>query len=537
MRKFTVFYIILLLIIVLPSQTLMVRSKAFYPSHDGLIHIQRIEEFHASIIHGQVPPRITYYLNEGIGYPMFVANYQLPYYFAEIFMLITSDPVFSFKTVLSLTYILSIVFMFLVLKNFGGALASLCGAIVFAYLPYRFANLYTRAAFGESVAIMFVPLTLLTLNLISKNKKNGTLLFAFSVFGLITSHTIIFVLFVPFLIAYLLFFIKTDKKMIKKIIAGFLLSIGLSSFQLFPVIFERKYLRLEETFLQVYSKHYINIYQLLRIPKEGINMGSAYQIGIGSLMVIISSFISLLIKRSKYLSIFLVFIFTSLFMILPISSWLWDYSLLLKYIIFPWRFLSIIILSTAFLTTYLVNNFKFKKFIAVFIILTSIYSSRHYFLKPTQFSSTPTSVIPGFPNEYDTIWTKDNTYKVQSLVTTKPHTNIQNLTNDGSKLSFSLRTSKLTDVIIRKIYFPGWTLKINGVSHKLSQTDGLIHFQTAPGNWVIKIYLSETPVRKIGDFITLLSLVLLIVFFISNISGKLYLRNKINYLRMRQWLK
>src|SRR3990167_4910351 len=285
MRKFTVFYIILLLIIVLPSQTLMVRSKAFYPSHDGLIHIQRIEEFHASIIHGQVPPRIT--------------NYQLPYYFAEIFMLITSDPVFSFKTVLSLTYILSIVFMFLVLKNFGGALASLCGAIVFAYLPYRFANLYTRAAFGESVAIMFVPLTLLTLNLISKNKKNGTLLFAFSVFGLITSHTIIFVLFVPFLIAYLLFFIKTDKKMIKTIIAGFLLSIGLSSFQLFPVIFERKYLRLEETFLQVYNNHFINIYQLLRIHKEGINMGSAYQIGIGSLMVIISSFISLLIKRSK----------------------------------------------------------------------------------------------------------------------------------------------------------------------------------------------------------------------------------------------
>src|SRR3989344_5974446 len=254
MRKFTVFYIILLLIVILPSQILMIRSKALYPSHDGLIHIQRIEEFHANIIRGHVPPRITYYLNEGIGFPMFVVNYQLPYYMSEIFMLITSDPVFSLKAVLSLTYILSIVFMFLVLKNFGGDLASLCGAIVFAYLPYRFANLYTRAAFGESVAIMFVPLTLLTLNLTSKNKKNGTLLFAFSVFGLITSHTIIFVLFVPFLIAYLLFFIKTDKKMIKKIIAGFLLSIGLSSFQLFPVIFERKYLRLEETFLQVYSK-------------------------------------------------------------------------------------------------------------------------------------------------------------------------------------------------------------------------------------------------------------------------------------------
>src|SRR3989344_2066844 len=97
MRKFTVLYIIVLLIIVLPSQILMVRSKALYPSHDGLTHIQRIEEFHANIIRGQIPPRITYYLNEGIGYPMFVANYQLPYYMSEIFMLITNNPVFSFK--------------------------------------------------------------------------------------------------------------------------------------------------------------------------------------------------------------------------------------------------------------------------------------------------------------------------------------------------------------------------------------------------------------------------------------------------------
>ena len=276
MRK-DLIYVVILLLLLLPTQILMVRG---YKSLDGAIHTARIEQFHEAIKLGQIPVRLAPSLMGQIGYPLFVVNYQLPYYLAEIFMDLNNNPQFAYKSVMAMSFILGGVFAFLLFKKIGSNISALTGALVFSYMPYRFGDLYMRGALGESVSVAFVPLIFLSLHKIRENNKLGTVLLAVSTFGLITSHTAIFAIFAPIIAFYSLLILKHNKSQTIRIILGLTLGFMLSSFQLLPSIFEKSYMRFDENVGDIYKDQFVDIYQLLRIPKQGINLGTYFQIGI-----------------------------------------------------------------------------------------------------------------------------------------------------------------------------------------------------------------------------------------------------------------
>jgi len=503
-------YLLVLLLLLIPSQILMLK-KPLYPSHDGLLHVMRIEQFHQAIIEGQIPPRIAPTFADNIGFPIFIVNYQLPYFLAEPFMLTTNDPIFAFKSVMIITYLLSGVFSFLLFKNFGSNLASLTGSILFCYTPYRFANLFTRGALGESVSIMFVPLVLLALHLVAKKKKFSTLLLIISIFGLITSHSVIFLLFLPFFIFYIIIFLKLNRQILINILFGVIFGILLSSFQLLPAIFEKQYTQFE-SFLNLYGGHFIGINQLFRIPKSGITPSSPFQIGLVSSLTVLLSLIFSLFRKNVPVLFFLIMIFLSIFAIHSSSLWFWDHIFFLKYINFPWRFLSIVVISTAFLSVYLVNQTRFKM-IAFFLITLALFTSRHYFLYPTQYESTLPTQVPTFPNEYDTIWSNENTFQERPFITVYPTAQVTNFEQKKINISFKLKTSVPTEIIIRKLYFPGWKIKINGLNHTLDQRDGLISFDTGSGEWSVDIYFSNTPIRKFANALSIVALLSILILF------------------------
>ena len=520
LKNKTFIAIVCLLILLLPALKLMLMSP-IYPSHDGLIHAERIRQFHLAIIDGQIPPRLAPTYAEGIGFPMFVVNYQLPYYLAEILMLVFGNPFVALKGVLSASYLASAVFAFLLFRNYGSHLASFVGALIFSYLPYRFANIYTRAALGESVALMFIPLVLFSLHQISKQSRSGVVLLAISTFGLITSHTVIFFLFLPFFVAYVLVFLNLDKKILIAILAGVSLGILLSSFQLIPAIFERQYTKLEETFLNLYGRHFLNIYQLLRIPKNGVTVGTPFQIGLVGTLIIILSSIRLFFKKNHQIIFLLITIVISAFFIEKLSLWFWNNWPFLKFIVLPWRFLSIIVVSSAILAVFLTDKMKLRGIFALFLVLLTLFTSRHYFLKPTQYESTSTNYILGTPSEFDTIWSDANTFKPRPLVETKPQIEISNLVQNDTSLSFDLKTDSPTKIIIRKIYFPGWKVKLNDKEYKTKQIDGLISFDVGQGIWQLKFFFEETPIRLLANLLTLGSFLLLLVFLFKSSFEKI----------------
>src|SRR3989344_8487245 len=60
----------------------------FFQSHDALYHVVRLDQFHKALLSGQFPVRWAPDLLDGLGYPLFVINYHLPYYLAEAFHLL-----------------------------------------------------------------------------------------------------------------------------------------------------------------------------------------------------------------------------------------------------------------------------------------------------------------------------------------------------------------------------------------------------------------------------------------------------------------
>lgn len=504
----------LLLALTTPSLLLMFKNP-LYPSHDGLYHVGRISQFNIAFQNGQIPPRLAPTIENNIGYPLFIVNYQLPYYFAEAFTSVTQDPIFAFKAVMSATFILGTVFAFLLFKNFGSNIASLTGAIFYTYLPYRFANLYDRGSLGECVALMFVPLTLLGLHQIKKNSKYSFVLLAISVFGLITSHTVIFMIFAPFFILYFLIILKPDAVTYKRATASSLLGIMLSAFQLLPSIFEKRYMTFDQTLSNLYKAHFINIYQVFRLPHPGVNLGTPFQVGLSATLVIALSLIFIRGRKRKEVIFMLASIMISLFIALPVSSFLWQNLPLLKYILYPWRLLSVVTLASSYLAVFLVDSIKYKKTAAIFLIILTIYASRHYFLKPAQLQPNPPTENLTTQNENDTIWSNEKTFTQRPLVSTKPQSNIYLSSQKPFDAKAEIINTEPADIIIRKMYFPGWILKVNGKSRPVAIEEGLISTNLEPGNWQIEAYFTESKLRKFADLLTLASLAVLLILFIK----------------------
>lgn len=507
-------YLFLLVLFLLPSQYLMVKTSAIYPSHDGLIHIQRIEQYKTTLMFGQIPPRLTSNFDYSLGFPMFVANYHLPYAISSAVMFISDNPVFAFKVTMSISFLLSGIFMFLFLKSLGSNLGAFLGALVFTYSPYRFANLYTRGAFGESVALMFVPAVLFFLKKIADQKRTSlvnVIGLSLTLFGLITSHTIIFLIFSP-LILFCLIWWKTSRKKLAIIFTSFLLGLSASAFQILPIAFERKYLTIEQSFFNLYPDHLLNIFQILRIPSPGVNIGTPFQLGLGNLFVLAVMVLSLIWIKKKIFVALSLFLSATIFIISDYSLPVWRSTNILGNIVYPWRFLSLASFLVAIMALLLTNTLPFKKLFAAATILIVILSSRHYFLRPTQYVSTKPEFLWESPSEFMPVWATEHIFdNRQTLSTSNNQAKIQIIENKPFTISAAVTNTQPTSVIYNKLYFPGWNLLINGNKQSLKQKEGLNYFDLQPGTNKVIIFFRETPIRTIGNYISVSTFIIFVI--------------------------
>ncbi|OGD86863.1 hypothetical protein A2164_04460 [Candidatus Curtissbacteria bacterium RBG_13_35_7] len=518
-------FLIFGLLVLLPALWLMV-SSPLYHGYDVLYHVGRIEQFHKAIIQGQFPPRLAPTLFFNNTYPLFIVNYQLPYYFSEIFMIINNNSVFAFKAVMALSYLLSGVFAFIFFRKTGSNLASLGGTILWSYLPYRFNLLYFRSAFGENLAMMFAPLMMLSLHLISRKNRFGFLLLSISTFGMISSHTPLFIIFSPFFLTYIFLVLKPDKKSLFLIFWGTILGIAMSSSQLWPSIIEKKYMKYNEVLKNVYESQFVNFFQLFRLPKSGVNLGTYLQAGIVTFFVLAIGFLGLVFKFKKQkLTIFVLLFFSAIatFLVSEQSLWLWKHTSLPQYIIYPWRFISLLIFCVAILGVYLLdslNSSKLRLIVVILFIFFSIFTSRHYFLnsgfkQPNQPNPSLTAY-----RENDPIWAEDETFKEGQLISIDTTGKISVIKDSPFDISLNAETNQETDLTIRRIYFPGWKVEVDDKQYPMNFSQGFIRIRLKAGDWKIRTYFTETPIRRISNYLSLISFGLLLIFSIRLFSFK-----------------
>src|SRR4030042_3352281 len=144
-------WVIIVLLIVVSFITLKdLFQPGFYTSHDGTHQVVRLYYFDKLIREGQIPPRWVGDLLNGYGYPLFIFSYQLPWLLAEPLHLLGFSIFDSIKLTFVIGFALSGITMYLFQKHIFGRVPAVVGTVIYLFAPYRFSNIFVRAAIGDA---------------------------------------------------------------------------------------------------------------------------------------------------------------------------------------------------------------------------------------------------------------------------------------------------------------------------------------------------------------------------------------------------
>jgi|SRR5581483_6398561 len=501
------------------------------PTHDGEYHVIRFYEFYKTVQSGYWYPRWAFDLNFKHGVPLFNYVYPLPNYLALLFHFVGFSFIDSFKLIMSFSLIVGSLFFFEWLLEFVGVIGAFCGALLYIFTPYHFLDIYIRGSVGEVLALGLFPGYLWSITrYIRKGEKNYAIFSSVFLALIILSHNILALMFFGFSLFYVTFLLFKEKKqsMVKQIIMFYVLGLGLSAIFWIPALLEQKY----TVGLQVFSPtdSFPDLYQLL-FPSWGSGFTTSdfqnqlsVQIGIINLLVIFFSTIFLPFKRQKksIVIFFLISFLVSTFLILSWSKNIWLLVPFMNYFQFPWRFLSLTLVITAFLGGIFISG-RISKIIGIILIFSSIpltigYTKpAYYLLRNDNYYVSRSNFIDGTNspgNSFNTIWYKANPQRpIAPLSLVGGDILSTSGTTSNYKALVSIKdTNSLA--IYNVTYFPSWVLFIDSkkIDIKPSQ-EGLIQFKIPKGKHIITARLLETPIEEFSTFVSLVSFLCILVLF------------------------
>lgn len=484
--------LIVLLLLTIPTFSLMLRYGIFSMQD---FHYFRLFEFDKCIRSLQIPCRWAPDSGAGYGEPLFNFYGQLPYLIGEIFHLLTISKIDSLKIVFILSLVGSAFSMFfLARKIWGNNLSAIVSSIVYLYAPYRAVDVWVRGALPEAVSFIFFPLIILEIEkYLEGKKKRNLLLFSLFTSLLILNHNLSVVLFLPFLIIWMVYRflqIGKTKPFIYLGIAG-VFSFLISAFYILPVIFESKFVDINSTTVGYFDwrAHFVTIKQLFISRFWGYG-GSTWgdqdglSLSVGQIQWIIPSITLLILflkrKANKDNLNFLILIFIGavcLFLTHNKSTIIWNVLPFMKYIQFPWRFLGVAVFSLGLSSGLIVKELKkHELLVSGLIILLTISFNFNFFRPDIWYSFSDHDLETG--QQWDTS-------RFASIGDYWP--------NFGHKIPDKISDGKYIN------YFPGWNYQ--------PDKNGLIPSQGA--------VFSNTPVRTIGNIVSLVAVGTWVVFFVK----------------------
>ncbi len=514
--------------------------SGFYTSHDGEHQLVRQYVFEQGLKDRQVPVRFNRQIYNGFGYPLFYFTYRLPFYIGEVFRIVGLSFVDSIKSVFFITYIASGLAMFWFARRWGN-FAGVIAAILYMWAPYRFSVIFVRAALGEHVAAVFLPLLFSSIS--GSIKKNvNYILGAVSLASLFLSHAmmaqITLLAFIPWLTVNL--FLEKEKRLfILRAAIMFILGIGLSAYYLIPAAaFRGLTQKLNPNY---FTDHFVTLKQLIYSPwdyafsMKGVeNDGMSFQVGVAQWLAVGIAVISclLLVIRKKHkisstdlvASISLLLIFTTaIFLMTERSVFIWDWWKNFINIDMPWRFLLLTTFSGSALAGIVIKGpalqSKAGPLLAIVLVTLALYTNRNH-LRVNEYFNYPDSRLETYTgtsnsdNEYRPKW--DDGGIVNNIL---PEASISNgkgelkiIKSKSNLLELAVRADENIRLDVNTLYFPGWKIFVDGQENKFKYAGekGIMRVDLEKGYHMVEAKFSEPPLAVVGDFISIVSLIVLI---------------------------
>ncbi len=540
--------------------------------------IARLYDLSQAIRGGEFPPRISPNLGFGYGYPFFNFYPSFAYYVGGIFYLIGFSLITSTKLMIVTSFVFSAVFMYLFVKELFGKTAGIISAVAYTYASYHAVDVYVRGAFAESFSFVFIPLLFYaSYKLAITLKYKYVVLGSIAVAGLVISHNLVALMSFPFIAIWLLYLLvisSSKKKFFLFSIFLFTIGLGLSSYFWMPSYFERNstLVNILTSELANYSLHFVCTYQLWdSMWGYGGSIPSCYDgisFEVGKLVLLLSFAAALAsvtklvffknnksenLIRMSYILLFFFMLCISIFLMVKFSRPIWDLIVPLWYIQFPWRFLIFASFFSSILAGSIISFIKNQKIqvgmaIGIIILLISFnfpkFTPERFFNADDNYytnyekirwetSSLAYEYVPkGVKTKKSNIGTtlvdiNKNEIASRSAEVKRGEISYKEIVNKTYYKKFEV--SALTDgtLQINTYSFPGWKVFLNGREHKYKDNNKLklIQIDLEKGKYVVEAHFLNTPIRSIGNFISGISIIVLIGYGLFIVYRNKYVKN------------
>lgn len=494
--------VVLLLTFCIPAIFPLLQS-GFFVTDDGEWMIIRFSAFYQAFADGQFPVRFLHRLNFDFGYPVATFLYPGFMYAAVPLHILKIGFVETIKKIIGISLVGTTVFTYLWLSIlFQKKLPSFIGALVSLYVPYHLYDLYTRGSVGELFAILWIPFILWMIE-----KKNFFFL-SIGIFLLLISHNTIALLFLPLLFLYA---ILRKVFSFKQLLIYFSLGVLLSAFFIIPAIFELSLTRFSQTIISDPKNYFADV----------------SLIGISTFIIFIIAGALFVFKKKSHdihdsiIRLFLLVTFFAAFLSSSWSGFVWQF-IPSSFIQFPFRILSFLIISVAFLTAFIVSEItsKVKRSIVIVGILLLLIISSFQYGYPPEFVFkgegfyTTNEATTTVQDEYLPVWVKEKPIQraEQKAEIIDGEAEIKNISYNNKEIKFDVNSKTNTTIGVNTIYWPGWKVFIDNKETTISNsnTRGIIEVAVPKGSHEVRAIFGETQLRLVADIISVLSFIVLI---------------------------
>jgi len=512
-------------------------------SHDSIAHMTRIYAYKEGLLEGIFPVLWSRQMFWGIGSPVLMLNYQIPYYFVMLWHWVGFNLTDSFKLVLSFSQIASGLFMYFTLRIRYKTLPSLVGGILYMIAPYRLLNIFVRGAMGEVFAVMFPPLILA--GIWKKSVQLQTIGWA----GLFLSHPVGSALYSGVFLGYTLWRNGFKKIIfsIKQFFIPYFLAFVMAAFNLLPTLALTKHTYYNPTNSNTLQQ--FPTFRQLIYSKWGYGSSTtdtkdemSFQIGVIQWLLAIVAMV-LIVRRKKvdennweiafYLAIFVGAI---LLMLEKVATPFYVYLGLGRIIDFPWRILMIFSFLTAMLGSQIINAVKRKTtqwLLFLFLVLGALYTNRNHIRINAVWPWPNDSFRHGTGDafgEYASRWraTREGSEFYELAEFIQGEGEIKVVLDLSSKILVKVATKEPAIVRFNMMYFPGWMATINNKIIPIDITQspksnespcfvttrttkniddsGLMACQAEAGTSSMMLQYQALPIQRIGNLITLVGI-------------------------------
>ena len=329
-------------------------------SYDGRTHVLRLGALQRAVADGVFLPRWLGEMQLGHGYPVFLF-YPIGGYYLALLPALAGLPLdHAFNLALVAAVLIAAAGAWMLGRDVfhGDSLAALVAAVAYTFAPYLLVNVYLRGALPEALGQALLPWVVWSGRRVATKPQPATyaLLLASLLAGLMLTHSLLLMLFVPYLLIYLgiIWWQKgRSRRTLGWLALALVASAGASAFFWLPMLANRQYLTDAGYRMAQLGWLPDNVWTWQNfldwhLSYEHTNVHPA-QLGLLQAGLALGGFILARRRDGEWL----FFAAAACVSCLLIGSWalpLWLSSDVLAAVQFPWRLLSLVSLSCAMLT-------------------------------------------------------------------------------------------------------------------------------------------------------------------------------------------